>query len=90
MRDEVLASRVLRGAVILAALACATAARADTIVTVQLSPDGQQLAQQLGVTPEQLAAQVKRAVDDARATRSCAPTSARRRASPRTSRCSSG
>lgn len=55
----------MRIGALLAALACAAAARADTAVTVQLSPEGQQLARELGVTPEQLAAQVKAAIDDA-------------------------
>jgi hypothetical protein len=59
------ASRLMRAAVIIAALACAAAARADTIVNVQLTPDGEQLAQQLGVTTAQLASQVKAAIDDA-------------------------
>jgi hypothetical protein len=64
-RDEDRTTRVMRAAVVVAALACAAAARADTTVTVQLTPEGEQLAQQLGVTPAQLAAQVKAEIDDA-------------------------
>lgn len=63
--SEASAARILRAAVIIAALACAAAARADTTVDVQLTPEGEQLAQQLGVTPAQLAAQVKAEIDDA-------------------------
>ncbi|HMI93956.1 MAG TPA: hypothetical protein VK509_21425 [Polyangiales bacterium] len=55
----------MRIALIVATLAVAAIARADTAVTVQLTPEGEQLAQQLGVTPAQLAAQVKAAVDNA-------------------------
>ncbi len=59
------AARLLRLAVIVSALACAAAARADTAVNVQLTRDGDQLARELGVTPAQLAAQVKAAIDNA-------------------------
>lgn len=42
--------------------------RADTAVAVQLSPEGEQLAQQIGVSPAELAALVKARVDDAYST----------------------
>ncbi|MDQ3367545.1 MAG: hypothetical protein M3680_19155 [Myxococcota bacterium] len=46
------------------ALAPATA-HADATVGVELSPDGMVLASQLGVTPEQLAAQIRQEIDAA-------------------------
>ena len=50
---------------LVALLASASAARADTSVNVNLSPEGQMLAMAMGVTPAELAAQIKTRIDDA-------------------------
>lgn len=54
---------MLRALLVVGALA--SAASAETMVTVQLSPDGEQLAQQIGLGASELAAQIKARIDDA-------------------------
>lgn len=49
-------------------LAATAVARAETTVTVQLSPEGEQLAQQIGASPAELVALVRARVDDVYAT----------------------
>ena len=55
----------LPAAVLLTLAATASAARADTTATVTLSPEGMMLAQAMGISPAELAAQIKTRVDDA-------------------------
>lgn len=51
--------------VLLGVVCSVGAARADTTVTVTLSNEGQQLAQAMGISPAELAMQVKGKIDDA-------------------------
>jgi hypothetical protein len=54
----------MRRIVVLIMLMLPALVRAQSAVTVQLSPEGDQLAQQLGVSAAELAAQIKTRVDD--------------------------
>ena len=55
----------MRSVVLVLALLVPAVARAQSMVTVNLSPEGQQLAQQLGYSAADLAAEIRSRIDDA-------------------------